>query len=44
MPLRKIREERKQLGVGVRKGPRTLTLILLLVIVGILILALARVG
>ncbi len=44
MPLRKIREQRRQLGVGVRKGPRTLTLILLLIIVIILIAALARVG
>ena len=44
MPLRKIREERKQLGVGVRKGARTLTLIFLLVIVLIVIFALARVG
>ena len=44
MPLRNIREERKKLGVGVRRGPRTLTLIFLLVIVVILIIALARVG
>ncbi|MFQ5529480.1 MAG: hypothetical protein ACE5FP_03955 [Gemmatimonadota bacterium] len=44
MPLRKIREDRRRLGVGVRKGPRTLTLIFLLIIVIILIAALARVG
>ena len=44
MPLRKIREERKRLGVGVRKGPRTITLIFLLIIILIVILALARVG
>lgn len=44
MPLRKIREERKQLGAGVRKGGRTLTLVFLLVIVLIVIFALARVG
>lgn len=44
MPLQKIREQRRQLGVGVRKGPRTLTLIFLLIIVIILIAALARVG
>ncbi|MDH3298632.1 MAG: hypothetical protein OEM23_07495 [Gemmatimonadota bacterium] len=44
MPLRKIREDRRRLGVGVRKGPRTLTLIFLLIIVIILISALARVG
>jgi hypothetical protein len=44
MPLRNIREERKKLGVGVRRSPRTLTLIFLLVIVVILIIALARVG
>lgn len=44
MPLNKIREERKRLGVGVRKGPRTVTLILLLVVVIVLILWLGRVG
>jgi hypothetical protein len=44
MPLRQIRERRKRLGVGVRRGPRTVTLILLLIIVGLLIAALARVG
>ncbi len=44
MPLRKIREERKRLGVGVRKGPRTFTLVLLLVAVFLLILWLGRVG
>jgi hypothetical protein len=44
MPLNKIREERKRLGVGVRKGPRTVTLILLLVVVVVLILWLGRVG
>jgi hypothetical protein len=44
MPLNKIREERKRLGVGVRKGPRTITLILLLVVVVVLILWLGRIG
>jgi len=38
MPLRKIREERKRLGVGVKRGPRTITLVLLLVVVFLLIL------
>lgn len=44
MPLRRIREERKRLGVGARKGPRTLTLVFLLVVVFLLILWLGRVG
>lgn len=44
MPLRKIREERKRLGVGVRRGPRTFTLVLLLVAVFLLIFVLGRVG
>jgi hypothetical protein len=44
MPLNKIREERKRLGVGVRKGPRTITLILLFVVVVVLIVWLGRVG
>lgn len=44
MPLNKIREERKRLGVGVRKGPRTITLLLLLVVVVVLILWLGRIG
>lgn len=38
MPLRKIREERKRLGVGVKRGPRTITLVLLLVVIVLLIL------
>lgn len=44
MPLRKIREERKRLGVGVRRGLRTFTLVLLLVAVFLLIFVLGRVG
>lgn len=44
MPLREIRDERKRLGSGVRRGPRTVTLILLLVLVVLLILYLGRVG
>jgi hypothetical protein len=44
MPLRKIREERKRLGVGASKGPRTVTMVLLLAVVLLLILWLGRVG
>lgn len=33
MSLYKIREERKKLGSGARKGPRTLTLVILLILV-----------
>ena len=33
MSLLKIREERKKLGSGVRRGPRTLTLVILLLLV-----------
>jgi hypothetical protein len=33
MSLHKIREERKKLGSGVRRGPRTLTLVILLLLV-----------
>lgn len=44
MPLRKIREERKALGSGVRRGPRTVTLLILLVLVFLLFLYLGRVG
>ena len=44
MSLQKLREERKKLGAGVRRGPQTRTLILLLVVVLILIFYLGRVG
>lgn len=44
MPLREIREQRKRLGVGERKGPRTVTMVLLLAVVLLLILWLGRVG
>ncbi len=44
MSLREIREERKKLGVGVRRSLRTRTLILLLVIVALLFIYLDRVG
>lgn len=44
MSLQRIREERKRLGVGLRRGPRTVTLILLLVLVVLLIVFLDRVG
>ena len=33
MSLHKIREERKKLGFGAKRGPRTITLALLLVLV-----------
>jgi hypothetical protein len=36
MSLHKIREERKKLGVGAKRGPRTLTLIILLILVVLL--------
>lgn len=44
MPLMKIREERKKLGAGVRRGPRTVTLVLLLVLVVLLIIYLGRIS
>lgn len=44
MSLMKIREERKRLGTGARKGPKTLTLVLLLVLVLLLILYLGRIS
>lgn len=44
MSLMKIREERKRLGTGARRGPRTLTLVLLLVLVLLLILYLGRIS
>lgn len=44
MSLMKIREERKKLGAGVRRGPKTLTLILLLVLVLLLIVYLGRIA
>ena len=37
MSLWKLREERKRLGPGARKGPKTRTLVLLLVLVLVLI-------
>jgi len=33
MSLHKIREERKRLGSGVKRGPKSLTLVILLVLV-----------
>ncbi|MDP2471154.1 MAG: hypothetical protein Q8W46_09820 [Candidatus Palauibacterales bacterium] len=36
MSLHKIREERKKLGSGVKRGPRTLTLVILLILVFLL--------
>jgi hypothetical protein len=44
MSLRKIREDRKRLGFGARRGPRTITLVLLLFLVLLLIAYLDRVG
>lgn len=38
MSLLKIREERKKLGAGVKRGPRTVVLVLLLVVVVILMI------
>lgn len=44
MSLMKIREERKELGTGARRGPRTVTLVLLLVLVLLLIFYLGRIA
>lgn len=44
MSLMKIREERKELGTGPRRGPKTLTLVLLLVLVLLLIVYLGRIS
>ena len=44
MSLYDIREERKKLGSGTKRGPRTIVLILLLIIVVMLIGYLDRVG
>jgi|COG998Drversion2_1049125.scaffolds.fasta_scaffold93281_1 hypothetical protein len=33
MSLHKIREERKKLGSGAKRGPRTVTLVILLILV-----------
>ena len=43
MSLHKIREERKKLGSGVRRGPRTLTLVILLLLVILLMAYLNRI-
>ena len=42
MPLHKLREQRKKLGGGVKRGPRTITLVALLVLVLLLIYYLGR--
>jgi hypothetical protein len=44
MSLWKLRERRKKLGPGTRKGPRTATLVILFIVVLILIFYLGRVG
>lgn len=42
MSLLKVREERKKLGSGIKRGPRTIVLILLLIVVLVLIVYLGR--
>ena len=44
MSLLEVREQRKKLGSGEKRGPRTITLILLLILVVLLISYLDRVG
>lgn len=44
MSLLKIREERKKLGAGVKRGPKTIVLILLLILVLMLIMYLDRIS
>jgi hypothetical protein len=44
MSLYDVREERKKLGSGAKRGPRTITLILLLILVVLLITYHDRVG
>jgi hypothetical protein len=43
MPLRKVREQRKKLGAGAKRAPRTVTLLVLLVLVILLMYYLGRV-
>lgn len=42
--MHKIREERKRLGLGAKRGPRPVTLILLLIVVLLLIVYLDRIA
>ena len=44
MSLLKIREERKQLGAGVKRGARTKVLVFLLIVVIVLIVYLGRIS
>jgi hypothetical protein len=44
MSLSRLREERKKLGAGVRRGPGTLTLVLLLIVVVVAIFYLGSVS
>ena len=44
MSLHKIREERKALGAGVKRGPRTIILMVLLAVVLMLIVYLGRIS
>lgn len=44
MSLLKIREERKKLGTGARRTPKTTTLVLLLILVVLLIVYLGRIS
>ena len=43
MSLHKVREQRKKLGAGVKRAPRTITLVVLLVLVLLLMYYLGRV-
>jgi hypothetical protein len=43
VPLRKLREQRKKLGAGAKRAPRTVTLLVLLVLVILLMYYLERV-
>ncbi len=43
MPLHKLREQRKKLGAGAKRAPRTITLLVLLVMVILLMYYLERV-
>ena len=43
MPLHKLREQRKKLGAGAKRAPRTITLLVLLVVVLLLMYYLGRV-
>jgi hypothetical protein len=44
MSLYRIREERKRLGLGAKRGPRTITLVLVLILVLLLMAYLDRIA